>query len=78
MKEDMVVIDLDGKVVEGNLKPSSDAPPLVYTRLLAKARSIPFTLGNHMAQAGKPSCLWHHPCRLFLRSGSVYIGHDPC
>ena len=24
--EDMVVVDLDGKIVEGNLKPSSDTP----------------------------------------------------
>src|SRR4030042_6101482 len=24
--EDMVILDLDGKLVEGNLKPSSDAP----------------------------------------------------
>lgn len=28
--EDMVVIDLEGNVVEGNLKPSSDAPKTFF------------------------------------------------
>ena len=36
--EDMVVVDLDGKVVEGRLNPSSDTPPILNsTRAFRKS-----------------------------------------
>lgn len=42
--EDMVVLDLDGKIVEGNLKPSSDAPThLVLYREYAQIGGIVHT-----------------------------------
>ena len=57
--EDMVVVDLDGKVVEGKWKPSSDTPthrphPLQLRHLLGPGRT------------GHP-LLRHHPRGLFLR-----------
>ncbi|HHT64786.1 MAG: L-ribulose-5-phosphate 4-epimerase [Caldicoprobacterales bacterium] len=55
--EDMVVIDLDGKVVEGNLKPSSDAPThLVLYKAFPNIGSVVHTHSRWAtiwAQAGK-------------------------
>ena len=55
--EDLVLIDLDGKVVEGNLRPSSDTP--THRRLLQAFTSIHAVVHTHsrnataFAQAGE-------------------------
>jgi|SRR5579872_1795248 len=56
--DSMVLIDLDGKVVEGSLRPSSDAP--THRRLFLAFPSIAGVVHTHstyataFAQAGKP------------------------
>ncbi|KXG10817.1 L-ribulose-5-phosphate 4-epimerase [Anoxybacillus rupiensis] len=56
-KEDMVVVDLEGKVVEGNLKPSSDTPThLVLYKAFPQVGGIVHThspWATIWAQAGK-------------------------
>ena len=65
--EDMVVVDLDGRVVEGRLKPSSDTPTQGL-RLDRRHSAYTFTLGNYF-RPGRNG----HPCDgydargLFLR-----------
>ena len=55
--EDMVVVDLDGNVVEGNLKPSSDTP--THLKLYKEFKDIGGVVHTHsrwatiFAQAGK-------------------------
>jgi len=55
--EDMVLVDLDGKVVEGTLKPSSDTPTHRHLyRKLVGLRAIVHTHSRHataFAQAGR-------------------------
>lgn len=56
--EDMVVVDLDGKVVEGSLKPSSDTP--THVELYKKWKGVKGIVHTHSAwatswaQAGLP------------------------
>ncbi len=56
--EDMVVVDLDGEIVEGNLRPSSDTP--THRRLLLAFETIGGVVHTHstcataFAQAGRP------------------------
>ena len=54
---DMVVVDLDGKVVEGNLKPSSDTPThLVIYKAFPEVGGVVHTHSTYAtawAQAGK-------------------------
>ena len=56
--EDMVVLDLDGKVVEGHYKPSSDTPThLVLYRAFPQVGGVVHTHSPHAtawAQAGRP------------------------
>ena len=79
---DMVVIDLaTGKVVEGDLRPSSDTPhasgalPLVSRNRRGWCIRIP-----PMPQLGhRPERYTeyrHHPCRLFPRCNSLHCRHD--
>lgn len=55
--EDMVVLDLDGNIVEGNLKPSSDTPThLELYKAFPNIKGITHTHSNYatsFAQAGK-------------------------
>lgn len=59
--EDMVVVDLDGKVVEGKWKPSSDTPTHVelYRAFPGIGRHRPHALplGNELCAGGRR----HHP-----------------
>ena len=67
--EDMVVVDLDGKRVEGDLNPSSN--PYRTLQSLQKhwrCRPHPLTLGNNNGTAGHGcSGTRHNTRRLFLR-----------
>ena len=61
--EDMVVTDLDGKVVEGKWKPGN--------------RPHPFPLGNHLRTGGEGNPgHGHNPGGLFLRRGALHPSHD--
>ena len=57
--DDMVVVDLEGNRVEGNLNPSSDtATHLEYT----------FPMGNQLGTGRKRNpLLRNHTCRLYVR-----------
>ena len=66
----LVVMDLNGEKVEGDLNPSSDTPTHIE---LYKAfpsrwnRSYTFSLGDFMGTGRKKhSMLWNNTCRLFL------------
>ena len=73
--EHLVVTDLEGKIVEGDLRPSSDLPThLVLYRAFPenrRSRSHPFRVCDLLG-AGAPadSMLRHHPRRLFPRAGA--------
>jgi L-ribulose-5-phosphate 4-epimerase len=64
--EDMVITDLEGTIVDGKYRPSSDLP----THLLLYKTFA--SVGGVAMGAGRPfhSLLRHHPRGLFLRSGT--------
>ena len=76
--DDLVVLDLDGRIVEGRLNPSSDTKTH-----LELYRAFP-VLGAHPqrargglgAGAARYSLLWHHARRLFLWRGSLHPTAD--
>ena len=73
--DDMVLIDLEGKKVEGKLNPSSDTPThrRLFHRLRRdrRRRSHPFLL-RHRLRPGRQADpdFRHHACRLFPRRGA--------
>ena len=74
---DMVVVDLEGNVVEGKLKPSSDtATHLILYKAFKGIGGVvhyPFKLGNQLgASRKKYSCTWNNTCRLLLRTDTLY------
>ncbi|VDZ52917.1 L-ribulose-5-phosphate 4-epimerase UlaF [Serratia odorifera] len=75
--EDLVVVDLDGKVREGHCKPSSDtATHLALYRAFGDIGGVVHTHSRNAtiwAQAGAadPGAR-HHPRRLFLRRYSLH------
>ncbi len=73
--EDMVVMDLEGRKVEGKYNPSSDtATHLELYKAFPKIGGIvhTFFLGNQLGpvRAGD-SLLWHYPCGLYIRRSSL-------
>jgi L-ribulose-5-phosphate 4-epimerase len=65
---DMVVVDFEGKIIEGSLRPSSDAP--THRRLFqafAGIRSIVHTHSRNAVAFAQAGMGRHNPCRLFLR-----------
>jgi len=74
--EDMVVLDLDGKCVEGNLNPSSDAPThLVLYRAFKEIGGVVHThspWATSWAQAGRGI-----PC-LGTTHADYFYGEIPC
>ena len=63
--EDMVVVNLDGQVVEGKWKPSSDTATHVEHR---RRGPYPFELRHQLGPGGQGHpLLRHHPRGLFLR-----------
>ena len=73
--DDMVVIDLDGRRVEGRLNPSSDTP--THRRLFLAFPNIGGVVHTHSiprdgVRAGRPADpdLRHDPCGLFQRRGA--------
>ena len=80
--EDMVVVDLaTGRVVEGNLKPSSDTPThLALYRAFPEIGGVVHTHSTYAtawAQAGRDlSQHRHHTCRLFPRRRALHTPHD--
>ena len=74
--EMMVVMDLNGNKVEGNLNPSSDTvdPSGVVQGIPGdrRYRTYPFFLCHQLGAGGKRyPLLRNYPCRLYLRSGSL-------
>ena len=69
--EDMVVVDLEsGKVVEGDLNPSSDTPThLVLYKAFPELGGIVHTHSTY-------ATAWDHPCRLFPRLHPLHRGND--
>lgn len=74
--EDMVVMDLDGNRVEGDLNPSSDTP--THIELYKAFKDLGGIVHTHSpwatswAQAGeKYSMLWNNTCRLLLWRNSM-------
>ena len=66
---DMVVVDLDGNIVEGDLRPSSDTP----THLILYPLHLCYGMGTGWMRHSKH---WNDACRLFPRSNSLYCRHD--
>ena len=69
---DMVVIDPEGKVIEGKYKPSTDAPThLLLYKTYSNIGGVVHTHSSYAtswAQAGKGnSAFRHNTCRSFLR-----------
>ena len=74
--EDMVVMDLDGNRVEGDLNPSSDTPTHIELyKAFKDLGGIVHThspWGNIMGTGGeKYSMLWNNTCRLLLWRNSM-------
>ena len=63
--EMLVVMDLNGNKIEGDLKPSSDTK----THPLDPRSSL-------CPGAARPARLWHDPRRLFLRPCPLHAGAD--
>ena len=72
-REDMVVVDLEGKVVEGTLRFSSDTP--THRRLLGGPHSFPPRDFLRSGGLGY-SLLWDHSCRPFFWRSSHHPAHD--
>lgn len=77
--EDMVVVDLDGKVVEGQWRPSSDtATHLALYRRYPSLGGVVHTHSTHAtawAQAGLAiPGTGHYPCRLLFWRDSLHAG----
>ena len=80
--EDMVVTDLDGKVVDGKLKPSSDL--MTHLEFYKNFPNIGGVVHTHSinavawAQAGRQghSGAWHDPCGLLLRPDPLHEIYD--
>ena len=73
--EHLVVTDLEGKIIEGDLRPSSDLPThLVLYQGFPEIGGVVHTHSEYAtawAQARQTdSMLRYDPCRLFPRSGS--------
>jgi L-ribulose-5-phosphate 4-epimerase len=69
---EMVVVDFDGKIVEGSLRPSSDTP--THRRLFQAFEGIRSVGAHSLTQCGRIrssrasySLSWHHARRLLLR-----------
>ena len=84
--EDIVLVDLDGTVVEGRLKPSSDTPThLVLVQGVPRyrwPRAHTFALGYRVRTGGhRHSRAGHDPRRLLLWGDTVHApddrGRDP-
>jgi len=80
--DDMVVVSLDGTVVEGRLKPSSDTP--THLELYRQFPNIGGVVHTHSTWADRfcPGGAWHPSLRndprgLFPRRNPLYPGHDP-
>ena len=79
--DDMVIVDLDGRKVEGRLNPSSDTP--THRRLFLAFPHVGGVVHTHsshataFAQAGRlHSDLRHDPCGLFQRRGADHSQDD--
>lgn len=77
--EDMVVVDLEGNVVEGKYKPSTDTPThLVMYKTYPSVGGVVHTHSDWattFAQAGMSiPAFWDNTCRLFLWGYSLYSG----
>jgi L-ribulose-5-phosphate 4-epimerase len=73
---DMVVVDLDGKIVEGTLKPSSDTP--THIELYRRFNNIGGVVHTHSAHA----TAWAQACRPIPVLGTThcdyFYGPVPC
>jgi L-ribulose-5-phosphate 4-epimerase len=70
--EDIVVVDLEGKVVEGKLKPSSDTPThAVLYRHFAGLGAIVHTHSTH-------ACAWAQAGRAIPIYGTTHADHLAC
>ena len=59
--ENMVVTDLDGNIVEGDLNPSSDLP--THVELYKAFQEVGGIVHTHSTEGGtRYSMLWHHAC----------------
>ena len=68
--EDLVVVKLDGSIVEGTLRPSSDLPThLVLYKSFPTIGGVAHTHSSRGNSLGTGSTrnplVWHHTCRLF-------------
>ena len=79
--EQIVVCDLDGRVVESNLRPSSDLPTHIelykhFPNIGGVAHThSEYGTGLGAGEAGDP-LLRHDPCRLFPWTDPGHAGHD--
>jgi hypothetical protein len=80
--EDMVVMDLQGNIIDSRLNPSSDTPTHLFLYQVFSGyrehRAYPLGMGNLLG-TGMPrhTLPGHHPCRSFLWSGALYPAADP-
>jgi len=72
----MVLLDLDGNIVGGTLKPSSDTP--THLELYRNFEAIGGVCHTHSPSATMwaQACLRHHARRLFLRVNTGYRRND--
>ena len=70
--DDMVVVDFEGNIIEGSLRPSSDTP--THCRLFQAFTGHPLSCAHSLAQRGcirssrqRHSMSRHHARRLLLR-----------
>lgn len=79
--DDMVVVDLDGNVVEGRLKPSSDTPThIVLYKAFPETGGVVHTHSTlcHSVGSGRIGYSQHrnYTCRLLPRRHPLHSGYD--
>ena len=70
--EDMVVVDLDGNIIEGNLRPSSDTP--THLALYRAFESIGAVVHTHSTYA----TAWSQACRAIPSLGTTHADTFHC
>ena len=78
---DMVVVNLDGKVVEGRLKPSSDTPThLVLYKAFPEIGGVVHTHSTYATAWAQAGCdipnIGDNTCRLLPRRHTLHSRHD--
>src|SRR5262245_22069977 len=71
--EDIVVVDQNGRVVDGNLKPSSELP--LHTEVLARRPDVQCVMHTHSPYATAFGVVYQ-PVPMILQDSALYLGGE--